>query len=137
MTEFSVLLSVYFKEKPDYLRQSLDSVFSQTVRASQVVLVEDGPLTPELNAIVAEYCVQYPELEAVPLSENRGLGLALAEGIKHCKYELVARMDTDDIARKDRFELQLKQFEEKYAPYAGHACDMVINALLERLNSKK
>ena len=112
MTDFSVLLSVYYKEKPDYLRQSLDSVFSQTVRASQVILVEDGPLTPELNAIVTEYCVKYPELETVPLSENKGLGLALAEGIKHCQYELVARMDTDDIARKDRFELQLQQFEK-------------------------
>lgn len=51
---FSVLLSVYYKEKPGYLRQSLDSIFSQTIRASQVVLVEDGPLTPELNAIIAE-----------------------------------------------------------------------------------
>lgn len=109
--DFSVLLSVYHKEKPEFLRQSLDSVFSQTMRASQVVLVEDGPLTSELYAIVADYCVKYPELVIVPLIENKGLGLALAEGIKHCKYELIARMDTDDIARKDRFELQLKQFE--------------------------
>lgn len=109
--DFSVLLSVYQKEKPDYLRQSLDSVFFQTRRATQVVLVEDGPLTSELYSIVAEYCVKYPELEIVPIVENKGLGLALAEGIKHCKYELIARMDTDDIARKDRFELQLKQFE--------------------------
>lgn len=109
--KFSVLLSVYFKENPNYLKQSLDSVFSQTIKASQVVLVEDGPLTPGLNTIVMEYCSKYPELEIVPLPENRGLGLALAEGIKHCKYELVARMDTDDIARKDRFELQLKQFD--------------------------
>lgn len=112
MNDFSVLLSVYYKEKPEYLKQSLDSVFSQTKRASQVVLVEDGPLTPELNSIVSDYCLQYQELETVPLPENRGLGLALAEGIQHCKYELVARMDTDDIARQDRFELQLKEFEK-------------------------
>ena len=109
---FSVLMSVYRKEKTDYLRQALDSVFNQTVRASQVVLVEDGPLTPELDGILQEYKNQFPELELVPLAENRGLGLALAEGILHCKFELVARMDTDDIARKDRFELQLKEFEK-------------------------
>ena len=112
MDKFSVLMSVYHKEQPDFLRQSLDSVFWQTVRASQVVLVEDGPLTSELDAVVAEYSSKYPELEIVPLSENRGLGLALAEGILHCKYEIVARMDTDDIAREDRFELQLKEFEK-------------------------
>lgn len=110
--DFSVLMSVYYKEQPDFLRQSLDSVFGQTIRASQVVLVEDGPLTPELDVVVAEYSSKYPELETVPLSENRGLGLALAEGILHCKYEIVARMDTDDIAREDRFELQLKEFEK-------------------------
>ena len=112
MNDFSVLLSVYYKEKPDYLKSALDSVFNQTERASQVVIVEDGPLTPELNTIVSEYCLQYPELDTVPLPENRGLGLALSVGILHCKYELVARMDTDDIARIDRFELQLKEFEK-------------------------
>ena len=109
--EFSVLMSVYYKESADFLRQALVSIFNQSVLASQVVLVEDGPLTPELDAIVADFSKNHSELEIVPLSKNQGLGLALAEGIKHCKYELVARMDTDDIAREDRFELQLKEFE--------------------------
>lgn len=112
MKEFSVLLSVYYKEKPDYLRQSLDSIFSQTAQASQVVLVEDGPLTNDLDSIIKEYALKHSELDLVPLLENKGLGLALAEGIQHCKYELIARMDTDDIARVDRFELQLKEFEK-------------------------
>lgn len=113
--DFSVLMSVYSKEKTDYLKQSLDSIFTQTIRASQVVLVEDGPLTPELDAVIGDYCTKYPELDIISLVENRGLGLALAEGIKHCKYEIVARMDTDDIARKDRFELQLKEFDNNSA----------------------
>ena len=110
--DFSVLMSVYYKENADYLMQSLDSVFSQTIRASQIVLVEDGPLTPVLDTLIRDYCDKYPELEIVPLKENKGLGLALAEGIKHCRNEIVARMDTDDIARQDRFELQLKEFEK-------------------------
>ncbi len=110
MKEFSALLSVYKKENPVYLKQSLDSVFSQTIIPTQVILVKDGPLTPELEILITDYCSKYPELEVVPLKENKGLGLALAEGIKHCKYEIVARMDTDDIARQDRFELQLKEF---------------------------
>lgn len=110
--DFSVLMSVYYKEVPGNLNQSLESVFSQTIRASQVVLVEDGPVTPELSSIIKDYCAKYPELEVVSLSKNRGLGLALAEGIRHCRYEIVARMDTDDIARKDRFEIQLMQFDE-------------------------
>ena len=111
-SDFSVLISVYYKEKVDYLKQALDSVFSQTVRASQVVVVEDGPLTPELDTLISEYCKKYPELDIVPLAKNRGLGLALAEGMSHCKYELVARMDSDDIAREDRFEKQLEAFDK-------------------------
>lgn len=110
--DFSVLMSVYYKESPIYLKQSLDSIFTQTVQANQVVLVKDGPLTPELDAVVAEYSTRYSELDIVPLSANRGLGLALAEGLLHCHFELIARMDADDIAREDRFELQLLEFEK-------------------------
>ena len=113
MKDFSVLMSVYQKEHPEYLKQALESVFCQTVKASQVVLVEDGPLTPELDEIIVDYYEKCPELEVVSLSENRGLGLALAEGVLHCKFELVARMDSDDIARTDRFEKQLKAFENE------------------------
>ena len=111
--EFSVLMSLYFKEKPDNLRACLDSVLDQTVVPSEIVIVKDGPLTDELEAVLSEYVEKAPELYTlVPLETNRGLGLALAEGMHHCKYELVARMDTDDICRRDRFALQLAEFEK-------------------------
>lgn len=108
----SVLLSIYYKEKADYLRLSLDSVFHQTVRADEVVLVEDGKLTPELDVVIAEYQKRYPELKVVPFEKNRGLGSALNDGLKECSYDIVARMDTDDIAKPERFEKQLKILEE-------------------------
>lgn len=100
-------MSLYAKERPEYLRQSLESVFSQTIRAEEVVLVEDGPLTPDLDSVVKEYERKYPELKVVPLATNQGLGKALNEGLKRCSYDLVARMDTDDIADKERFEKQV------------------------------
>jgi glycosyltransferase involved in cell wall biosynthesis len=103
---FSVLLSLYAKERPEYLRQALDSVFSQSLKADEIVLVEDGPLTPELEAVVREYTALHPEMKIVPLPQNVGLGLALNEGLKHCSNELVARMDTDDICKPHRFEHQ-------------------------------
>lgn len=108
---FSVLMSLYFKERPDFLRLSLDSVFNQTVRADEVILVEDGPLTPQLDQVVADYSEQYPELQVVSLSKNGGLGLALREGLKHCHNELVARMDTDDVCKPDRFQKQVAYME--------------------------
>lgn len=109
---FSVLLSVYKKEQPTYLRQSLDSLFSQTLPPDEIVLVKDGPLTPELDAVITEYQTRCTILKVIPLTHNQGLGKALNEGLKHCSYELVARMDTDDIAKPERFEKQIRVFTE-------------------------
>lgn len=107
---FSVLLSIYRKEQIDYLCQSLDSVFAQTLPPDEVVLVKDGSLTSELDSVISEYERLHPSLKVVP--QNVGLGRALNEGLKHCSHELVARMDTDDIAKPERFERQIKVFEE-------------------------
>lgn len=109
---FSVLLSLYIKEQPSYLRQSFNSLFSQRFLPSEIILVKDGMLTPELDAVVSNYVQRYPILKVVALKENQGLGKALNEGLKHCSYDLVARMDTDDIAKPDRFEKQLAIFLE-------------------------
>ena len=112
MSKFSVLMSLYVKERPEYFKESLDSVLSQTARPSQIVIVKDGPLTDDLENVLKSFVSEEPDLYTiVPLAQNQGLGLALREGLLHCNYELVARMDTDDICRKDRFELQLKEFE--------------------------
>lgn len=123
---FSVLMSVYAKEKPEYLGESLDSLLCQTARPAEIVIVKDGPLTEELDALIASYVEKEPSLYTiVPLPENRGLGLALREGMLHLRYELVARMDSDDICRPDRFEKQLAAFE------ADPALDVVGSYILE------
>lgn len=108
---FSVLLSTFYRENPFFLRQSLNSIFTQTLPPDEVVLVEDGPLTGELCAVVKEYTQRYPILKVVSLPKNVGLGQALNEGLKHCSYELVARMDTDDVSKPDRFEKQIAVFQ--------------------------
>lgn len=113
MQKFSVLLSVYKKERPEWLRESLASVFRQTAMPAEVVLVQDGPLTEELEAVIRECAAEHPELKTVPLTTNVGLGRALNAGLRHCSHELVARMDTDDICKPWRFERQLQVFEEK------------------------
>lgn len=111
--QFSVLLSLYHKEKAEYARQCFDSLLHQTIPADEWVIVEDGPLTEELYHLLNEYEKRYPDLiQRVRLKENQGLGLALREGIIHCRFPLIARMDTDDIAREDRFEKQLIMFEK-------------------------
>lgn len=109
--QFSVLMSLYIKEKVEYVRECFKSLINQTIRATEWVIVEDGPLTQDLYNLLEEYQQEYPTLiKRVPLTENQGLGLALREGVVNCSYELIARMDTDDIARFDRFEKQIAMF---------------------------
>jgi glycosyltransferase involved in cell wall biosynthesis len=107
-------MSLYIKENPLYLRASLDSMINQTIKPDEIVLVEDGSLTKELYNVVNEYKVMYPKLMHIVVNEkNLGLGMALNVGLKECRNELVARMDTDDISKPNRCEKQLKRFEEK------------------------
>ncbi|WP_455654509.1 glycosyltransferase [Phascolarctobacterium sp.] len=109
--EFSVLMSVYYKEKSEYLKLALDSVLEQTVTAAEIVLIKDGPLTKELDEVIEEYDKKYSGLFRIfALEKNVGLGKALNFGVQQCKYDLIARMDTDDIAVPNRFELQIKEF---------------------------
>ena len=112
MNKYSVLMSLYIKEKPEYLKAAVDSMLKQTVAPDEIVIVKDGPLTEELDGVVAEYVAAYPELfNIVPSEVNIGLGKALNLGLEHCRNELVARMDTDDIAKPHRCERQLAEFE--------------------------
>lgn len=112
MAELSVLMSLYINENPEYVRECFESLLRQTIKADEWVIVEDGPLTDKMYELLDEYQACYKGLiKRVRLDKNQGLGLALRAGVPACKNELIARMDTDDIAREDRFEKQLAEFE--------------------------
>lgn len=112
--QFSVLVSVYKKEKPQNLIQCFDSLLQQSLPANEWVVVEDGPLTEGLYRVLDLYEKQYPKLiKRVKIPNHVGLGAALAEGIRHCSCELIARMDADDVACKERFERQINLFLRK------------------------
>lgn len=109
---YSVLMSVYRKEKPEYLRESMESIYNQTIPTDNFVLVCDGPLTPELDEVIVEMQKKFGDrLYVHRLAKNGGLGNALNEGMKYCNHELVARMDSDDISHKDRCEKEIHIFE--------------------------
>lgn len=114
LPKFSVLMSIYYRENPEYLDQALTSIWDdQTLKPNEIVLVKDGPLTKELDEVVNKWYLRLAQsLKIVPLAENCGLGVALNEGLAVCSYDIVARMDADDISISDRFFLQLSEFEE-------------------------
>lgn len=111
MEKYSVLMSLYIKERPDYLDLAIKSMVEQTLKPDEIVIVKDGLITDELQAVLDKYKNDYPDLfNIVGYEKNRGLGLALNFGLKYCRNELIARMDTDDISKVYRCEKQIKAF---------------------------
>ena len=104
--EFSVLMSVYDKESPNHLQESIESLLSQTLLPNEIVIVKDGLLTPQLEDVLNKYA-DNRLFKIIGFNENRGLGLALNYGVEQCTYDIIARMDSDDISAKDRFEKQI------------------------------
>ena len=114
MTLFSIITSIYKNDKPEFVRVALDSMLiNQTIKPTEIVLVRDGQVTEELDRLLDEYEARYPEIfNIIRLKQNGGLGKALKLGVESAKYDIIARMDSDDICLPNRFELQLRYLEQ-------------------------
>jgi len=115
MVKFSLLICVYEKENPEYLKECLCSISAQTVLPDEILIVKDGPLPEELEEVLKTLQQNgrcSAELNIITLPENVTLGPARAAGINAAKNDWIAIMDSDDICRPDRFEKQLKMIEE-------------------------
>ena len=110
--EFSVLMTVYDKEKPYNLRKSLLTSYQQTIKPTEIILVCDGELTQELYDEIERIKSEIPILKVYQLDTNVGSGPASRFGVEKCNTDLIARMDSDDYSVETRFEKQIKAFEE-------------------------
>ncbi len=112
-SSYSVLMSVYKAENPDFLSKSIESIMTQTLPPQEFVLVCDGPLSNDLDNVIEKYQHNFPDrMRILRLKENRGLGVALNEGLRVCQNEWIVRMDSDDIAFVNRCEKQMSFAQE-------------------------
>lgn len=109
--KFSVCMSVYHKDDPQWFAEAVQSVLEQSVKPDEVVLVVDGPIPEPLNAAVTRF-EEVKDFRIIRLPENTGHGNARRTGLENCAHELVAIMDADDISLPDRFEKQLAAFRD-------------------------
>lgn len=105
--KFSVILPVYKGDVPEHFHDAIESLYNQLLKADEVVIIKDGPLTSGLESVLKEWKPKMPEMNVLALQKNVGLSSALNAGINHAKYEWLARMDADDICKSDRFERQV------------------------------
>lgn len=127
---FSVLISVYKNEKPEYLDLALVSVENQTIKPKEIVLVEDGPISKELKHVILKHKACFGDgFKDIAFSQNRGLGFALRLGTNYVSTEWIARMDSDDYSLPFRFEKQMKVVKEKpnIAVVGGQICEFAEN----------
>lgn len=110
--KYSVLMTVYEKDRPEYLKLSLGSMVRQTHLPNEIVLVKDGPIPSELQGVIDNFNDCGIRLCQIQLETNSGLGIALNEGLKYVNNDLVARMDADDYSLPKRCELQIGEFEK-------------------------
>lgn len=111
--KFSVLMSIYHKEKPEFFDRAIHSIWDhQKLKPNEIVLVKDGPLTKQLEKSIDEWRAKLNKvLKVISLEKNVGLGDALNIGLRHCSFDVVARMDTDDISHPDRFKKQVEALD--------------------------
>jgi len=116
MIDVSILMSVYIKEKPAFLDAALFSIVNQSLSPKEIVIVEDGPLTTDLYQVIDYYTSLSKKENAISirvirLETNKGLGIALQKGLQECHSQIIARMDSDDIAKRDRIAKQFHFME--------------------------
>lgn len=112
--KFSVIMSIYKNDNPEYLQVALDSIIHQTQVPDEIVLIADGPVPQSLIDVVEKTKARFADLHAYYQDKNRGLGGALRIAVEKAQYDYLARMDSDDISLPDRFEKQMRCFEEDH-----------------------
>lgn len=127
--KYSVYMPVYFKEKAECLKKSVDTLLNQTLPPSEFVIVEDGKLTDELYKIIDNFVKEYPDIfKIIVLPENVGSGEASRIAVINCTNDYIVRMDSDDISMPNRCELEMK-FLKEHSDY-----DMVGSNTAEFIN---
>ena len=104
---FTVCMSVYKNDKPADFLVAVRSIIHQTVKPSEIIMVIDGPIPYELEEAVSSIEAEYEHMKLMRFEENRGHAAARQAGVDNAICDLVAVMDSDDIALPDRFEKQL------------------------------
>ena len=122
----SVLMSVYYKEKPEYLKASIDSLLNQTLKPTEIVIIKDGKLTNELEDVLKEY-ENNPLFSIYGYEKNKGLGLALNYGVLKCKHDIIARMDSDDICMPNRLEAEYNMLNKGYDIVGSNTKEFIDN----------
>lgn len=104
----TVLMPVYNGEA--FLKEAIDSVLHQTFKNFEFLIIDDGSTDRSLDII---HAYNDSRIRLVKNETNLGITQTLNKGIELAKYELIARMDADDVCHPSRFQKQYDYFAAK------------------------
>lgn len=116
---FSVAISVYNGDNANHFDLALKSIINQTIPPNEIVLIIDGPISESIENVIKKYESGEIPFTILKFKKNRGLGIALRVAVEHAHYNIIARMDSDDIAYRNRFALQLQAMYSCSADIVG------------------
>jgi glycosyltransferase involved in cell wall biosynthesis len=123
--KFSVLMSVYRNDQPDFVRMALESVcINQTLLPAEIVIVKDGPVGGGIDQVIKDQArTKSVSTKVIAMETNLGLGLALQHGMRYCEHEVIYRMDSDDVSVSTRFEEQMEVLSQTNIDVLGTYVD--------------
>jgi len=112
LPDYSVLMQVYDKVPAEQFEQAVESMAQQTHPPKDIVIICDGILTPEQNDVIERIQNRYVDITFTicRFDDRITVGKGSNYGLEKCQCQLVARMDSDDIAVPERCRLQAEQF---------------------------
>ena len=128
--KISVLMSTYKNDNVIHLKEAIDSIINQTLKPNEIIIIIDGDIPQKNMDALLDYSKKDKTIKLIKLKKNVGLGLALNRGVKECKNELIARMDSDDISDSNRLMMQ-------YDAINKYNCDIVGSNISEFIGKKE
>lgn len=105
--EISVVMSVYKNDNCYHFKEAVDSLLAQTLLPSEIIIVVDGSVDENIKTLLFDFS-KIDIFKIIYLENNKGLANALNIGVNASSFNIIARMDSDDICLPDRLQKQMK-----------------------------
>jgi len=108
MSDLAVIMSIYYSDRFQFVKESVESILNQTFNNFDYYIILDGPVANDVDYYISS--LSDPRVKLHRLEENKGLAFALnyllALVLHRSEILFIARMDADDISKPDRFKRQ-------------------------------
>jgi glycosyltransferase involved in cell wall biosynthesis len=138
MNNLAIILTVYKRDKLEFLRMAVKSMLEQTYTDFDLIIALDGPVEPDIRKYLSK--IESKRIILLKYTNNEGLPATLNKVIKYCEkqgYIYIGRMDADDLSHPERIEKQIRMLEQGNDLIAVGTEAFIINGDNQIIGEKK